>query len=241
MPQYQHSTKRFYSPVRSLHPKFPPYSCTRLSTRLTPTIYTQAPQQQHHPSTKSLSNNLHSPTSQTPPSCSTTTTTAACCKSRICSAHVGSSTPCSNSGSNQQLQSSHHHYHNNKFQSEASSSLVDTTVSTFATTTTAVAASSSSGSQHTLKPLPLPSVNDNNAAASNSSLSFSLGGELVSVSSTTLSSASSLHPPVGGCITPTSYKKKTSFLQRKKPILTRSEVSSPFNFFVFFLLFCFFL
>ncbi|KAM7358760.1 uncharacterized protein ACRADG_003612 isoform 2-T2 [Cochliomyia hominivorax] len=103
----------------------------------------------------------------------------------------------------------------NSNNSEASSSHVDTSqVSSFTTTTTvaaaAAAASSSSGSQHTLKPLPLPSVNDNNSGASNSTLSYSLGGDL----------------PVGGSITPTSYKKKSSFLQRKKPILTRSEVSS---------------
>ncbi|XP_046807338.1 pleckstrin homology domain-containing family G member 5 [Lucilia cuprina] len=225
LPQYQHSAKRCLSPVRSYHPKIPPYSCTRLSTRLTPTIYTQAPQQQ--PTTKSLPNNLNSPTSQTP-SC-TTTTTAACCKSRICSAHVGSA-PCSSS--NLQLQCSstnitHHHYHTNKFQSEAfSADTGHAAVSVSSATTT-----NSTGSQHTLKALPLPSVNDNNAAASTSTLSFPLG-EVGSISSTTISSASSLQPP-GGCITPTSYKKKSSFLQRKKPILTRSE--DTLSFFYYFL------
>ncbi|XP_065359904.1 uncharacterized protein LOC135953820 [Calliphora vicina] len=211
LPQYQqHTAKRSLSPVRSYHPKIPPYSCTRLSTRLTPTIYTQAPQQQ--PTTKSLPNNLNSPTSQSP-TC-TTTTTAACCKSRICSAHVGSAP---SSSSNLQLQTTHHHYHTNKFQSEAFSA--DTVAVSTTTTTSTV-----SGSQHTLKALPLPSVNDNNAAASTSTLSFPLG-EFGSISSTTISSASSLQPPGGGgCITPTSYKKKSSFMQRKKPILTRSEL-----------------
>ncbi|XP_061390072.1 mucin-3B-like, partial [Musca vetustissima] len=48
------------SPVRSLHPKFFA-SATRSSRRTPPTIYTQAPQQQ--PTTKSLPNNLNSPTS----------------------------------------------------------------------------------------------------------------------------------------------------------------------------------
>lgn len=217
---YQHSaSKHSLSPVRSYHYKTPLYTCTRLSTRLTPTIYTQAPQQQ--PTTRSLPNNLNSPTSQTP-SC-TTTTTAACCKSRICSAHVGSSSPCSSS--NLQLQTSHHHYHTNKFQSEAfSGDSASAAVSSAPKTTTTTAASRS---HHTIKPLSLPSANDNNAA-SNSMLLLPMG-DLGSVSSTTttaitISSASSLHPS-GGCITPTSYKKKSSFLQRKKPILTRSEVS----------------
>lgn len=245
LPQYQTSIKRPLSPVRSLHPKL--YSSTRLAAcRRTPTIYTQAPQQPHHhhhhlhshnhnqpTTTKSLPNNLNSPTSHNIDSSCTTTTTSACCNSRICSSHIGSA-PCSSS--NLQL-SSHHHYHPNKFQSDVSSSNAIIAVSS---------STPSSSSQHTLKPLPLPlpsvagtaagASTDNNASSTPLSFSSLVGGDNMG-SGGSMSSTSSLypHPTVhgGGSVTPTStsagvitsYKKKSSFLQRKKPILTRSEVS----------------
>ncbi|XP_075162523.1 uncharacterized protein LOC142235152 isoform X2 [Haematobia irritans] len=109
-----------------------------------------------------------------------------------------------------------------------------------------------SSSQHTLKPLPLPlsSASDNNAL---STLSFSSIGLENMGSIGSMSSTCSLYPHShgagsggggsstggagAGCITPTTttnYKKKTTFLQRKKPILTRSEVSSSEYFLVSF-------
>ncbi|XP_073842645.1 uncharacterized protein isoform X2 [Musca autumnalis] len=264
----QPQQQRPLSPVRSsLHPKL--YSSTRLAaSRRTPTIYTQAPQQPPQPSalapntTKSLPNNLNSPTSlqqhhhhhplhhhhhpyqghyeATLSSCNTTTTTSACCHSRICSSHIGSA-PCSSSNLLQQQQmSSHHHYHTNKFQSD----VVASSASNVATTTIS-SSSPSSSSQHTLKPLalPLPPTADNNATIITSYGSLGAADQMGSGS---ISSTSSLYPYShgggGGGLTPTSttsttlasHKKKSSFLQRKKPILTRSEVSSSEYFLVSF-------
>uniref|UniRef100_A0A1B0B3K5 Uncharacterized protein n=1 Tax=Glossina palpalis gambiensis TaxID=67801 RepID=A0A1B0B3K5_9MUSC len=177
------------------------YSSQKVANRLSPIIYTQAPQQ---PSSKSLVSNLSLYSTYKTTSSCTTTTTAACYNSRICSSHTSSSNK--SSCSNLHL-SSHQHYHANKFQSDASSL---TTIS------------SAKPTSNTLKSLPIAD-NSNNIAklcnASGDECGGNVGGSAVALPIS--SSAASLYPP-GSSVTPINYKQK-SFMQRKKPMLTRSE------------------
>ncbi|KAI9588249.1 hypothetical protein GQX74_004095 [Glossina fuscipes] len=180
------------------------YSSQKVANRLSPIIYTQAPQQ---PSSKSLVSNLSLYSTYKTTSSCTTTTTAACYNSRICSSHTSSSNK--SSCSNLHL-SSHQHYHANKFQSDASSL---TTIS------------SAKPTSNTLKSLPIAD-NSNNIAklcnASGDECGGNVGGSAVALPIS--SSAASLYPP-GSSVTPINYKQK-SFMQRKKPMLTRSEKNS---------------
>uniref|UniRef100_A0A1A9UQR1 Uncharacterized protein n=1 Tax=Glossina austeni TaxID=7395 RepID=A0A1A9UQR1_GLOAU len=211
LPQYH--IKRSLSPVRFSsqhhhhishhHYQRRTYSSQKVANRLSPIIYTQAPQQ---PSSKSLVSNLSLYSTYKTTSSCTTTTTAACYNSRICSSHTSSSNK--SSCSNLHL-SSHQHYHANKFQSDASSL---TTIS------------SAKQPSNTLKSLPIAD-NSNNIAklcnASGDECGGNVGGSAVALPIS--SSAASLYPP-GSSVTPITYKQK-SFMQRKKPMLTRSEIA----------------
>uniref|UniRef100_A0A1A9Z2X9 Uncharacterized protein n=1 Tax=Glossina pallidipes TaxID=7398 RepID=A0A1A9Z2X9_GLOPL len=212
LPQYH--MKRSLSPVRFSsqhhhhishhHYQRRTYSSQKVANRLSPIIYTQAPQQ---PSSKSLVSNLSLYSTYKTTSSCTTTTTAACYNSRICSSHTSSSNK--SSCSNLHL-SSHQHYHANKFQSDASS---------------LATISSAKQPSNTLKSLPIAD-NSNNIAklcnASGDECGGNVGGSAVALPIS--SSAASLYPP-GSSVTPINYKQK-SFMQRKKPMLTRSERSS---------------